>query len=195
MHPNAYEFTPYGWPEPGPRFLAPTSFLDFNTPEVERFARDAVTEPISCLEQMARLFLVVRDRVGSDSYAACLTPECFSASAAAVERSAFCVLKAVLLAAGARLLGIPAAIGLSDVVNHCSTPKLRQMMDSRTVFMRLGWAAGHRKGPPTAFDDTSDAVPRQYKEDGAVQMEHLRDPYLPYLSIDSDRSGYYPSEL
>ena len=122
MHPNEHVFTPYGWPEPGPRFLAPTSFLDFNSPEVERFTRDAVADALSSREQVARLFLAVRDRVRYDPYSARLTPECFRASTVASERSAFCIPKAVLLAAGARLLGIPAAIGLSDVVNHFSTP-------------------------------------------------------------------------
>lgn len=218
MHPNEHVFTPYGWPEPGPRFLAPTSFLDFNSPEVERFTRDAVADALSSREQVARLFLAVRDRVRYDPYSARLTPECFRASTVASERSAFCIPKAVLLAAGARLLGIPAAIGLSDVVNHFSTPKLQQMMGGKTVFMHHGWAAMHIEGrwvkavpafnrelcelikvPPTEFDGTSDAVLQQYKEDGTVQMEYLRDhgvwSDLPYLRIDSDWIGYYPSGL
>jgi hypothetical protein len=42
-------------------------------------------------------------------------------------------------------------------------------------------------------------VLQQYKEDGSVQMESLRDhgvwSDLPYLRIDSDWSGYYPAEL
>lgn len=134
------EFTPYGWPEPGPRYLAPTSFLDFEQPEVERFTRQAAEGADAPREQAARLFLAVRDLVRYDPSTTRMTPECFRASTVVRERGAFCIPKAVLLAAGARLLGIPAAIGLSDVVNHFTTPKMQQTMGGREVFHapRLG---------------------------------------------------------
>ncbi len=212
------EFTPYGWPEPGPRYLAPTPFLDFDQPEVERFTREAVAGAAAPREQAVRLFLAVRDLVRYDPSTMRMTPECFRASTVVRERGAFCIPKAVLLAAGARLLGIPAAIGLSDVVNHFTTPKMQQVMGGREVFMHHGWAALHIEGrwvkavpafnkelcalmrvPPTDFDGTRDAVLQQYKEDGSVHMEYLRDhgvwSDLPYLRIDSDWSGYYPPVL
>lgn len=212
------EFTPYGWPEPDPRYLAPTPFLDFDRPEVERFVRDAVAGVDTPREQAVRLFLAVRDLVRYDPFTVRMTPECFRASTVVRERGAFCIPKAVLLVAGARLLGIPAAIGLSDVVNHFSTPKMQQMMGGREVFMHHGWAALHIEGrwvkavpafnkelcalmgvPPTDFDGTRDAVLQQYKEDGSVHMEYLRDhgvwSDLPYLRIDSDWRGYYPPAL
>ena len=212
------EFPPYGWPEPGLRYLAPTPFLDFEQPEVERFTRLAVEGAGTPREQAARLFLAVRDLVRYDPFTMRMAPECFRASTVVRERGAFCIPKAVLLAAGARLLGIPAVIGLSDVVNHFSTPKMQQMMGGREVFMHHGWAGLHIEGrwvkavpafnrelcalmrvPPTDFDGTRDAVLQQYKEDGSVHMEYLRDhgvwSDLPYLRIDSDWSGYYPPAL
>ena len=211
-------FTPYGWPEPGPLHLEPTPFLDFEHPAVERFTRDAVGDSKGAREQAVRLFMAVRDLVRYDPFTMRMTPECFRASTVALVRAAFCIPKAVLLAAGARLLGIPAAIGLSDVVNHFSTPKLQQLMGHREVFMHHGWAALHLEGrwvkavpafnkelctlmrvPPTDFDGTRDAVLQQYKEDGSVHMEYLRDhgvwSDLPYLRIDADWSGYYPPAL
>jgi len=218
VDPPDYEFTPYGWPEPGPRYLAPTPFLDFRQPEVEHFTRQAVAGAGTPREQAVRLFLAVRDLVRYDPSTMRMTPECFRASTVVRERGAFCIPKAVLLAAGARLLGIPAAIGLSDVVNHFSTPKLQQRMGGREVFMHHGWAALHIEGrwlkavpafnkelctrmrvPPTDFDGASDAVLQQYREDGSVHMEYLRDhgvwSDLPYLRIDSDWNGYYPPVL
>lgn len=169
-------------------------------------------------EQPVRLFLTVRDLVRYDPFTMSMTPECFRASTVVRERGAFCIPKAVLLAAGARLLGIPAAIGLSDVVNHFSTAKMQPMMGGHDVFMHHGLAALHIEGrwvkavpafnrelcalmrvPPTDFDGTCDAVSQQYKEDGSVHMECLRDhgvwSDLPYLRIDSDLSGYYLSVL
>jgi transglutaminase-like putative cysteine protease len=213
-----HQFTPYGWPEPGPLYLEPTGFLDYRQPEVAQFVRAAVAGATGPREQAARLFLAVRDQVRYEPYTMRLTPECFRASTVVRERAAFCIPKAVLLAAGARLLGIPAAIGLSDVVNHFSTPKLQAIMGQREVFMHHGWAALYLEGkwvkavpafnaelcrlmrvPPTEFDGTRDAVLQQYKEDGSVHMEYLRDhgvwSDLPYLRIDDDWCGYYPPSL
>ncbi len=52
----------------------------------------------------------------------------------------------MLPAACARRAGIPSAIGLSDVVNHFSTPKLREAMRGREVFLDHGWAALYIEG-------------------------------------------------
>ncbi len=218
MEAQEKAFTPYGWPEPGPLYLAPTRFFDFEQPEVANFVREATAGAHTPREQAVRLFLAVRDQIRYEPYTVRMTPECFRASTVVRERGAFCIPKAVLLIAGARLLGIPAALGLSDVVNHFSTPRMQQMMGGREVFMHHGWAGLHIEGrwvkavpafnkelctlmrvPPTDFDGLHDAVLQQYKEDGSVQMEYLRDhgvwSDLPYLRIDDDWGGYYPHSL
>ena len=165
-----------------------------------------------------RLFYAVRDLVRYDPYSIRMTPECFRASTVVREGGAFCIPKAVLLAAGARLLGIPSAIGLSDVVNHFSTPKMKAMMGGREIFMHHGWAALYLEGqwvkavpafnkelcalmrvPPTDFDGTRDAVLQQFKEDGSVHMEYLHNhgvwSDLPYQRIADDFVSYYPASL
>jgi transglutaminase-like putative cysteine protease len=218
MQPTDAVFTPYGWPEPGPLYLAPTSFLDFERPEVVDFVKQATAGVTTPREQAVRLFLAVRDQVRYEPYTLRMTSECFRASTVARERGAFCIPKAGLLVAGARLLGIPAALGLSDVVNHFSTPRLQQVMGHREVFMHHGWAAMHIEGrwvkavpafnqelcalmrvPPTEFDGLHDAVLQQYKEDGSVHMEYLRDhgvwSDVPYARIEADWRGYYPPSL
>lgn len=218
MNKPGHEFTPYGWPEPGPRYLVPTPFLDFEQPEVERFTREAVVGARAPREQAVRLFLAVRDLVRYDAFNIRMTPACFRASSVVREGGAFCIPKAVLLAAGARLLGIPAAIGLSDVVNHFSTPRMQKIMGNRDVFMHHGWVALHIEGrwvkavpafnkelcalmrvPPTDFDGQHDAVLQQFKDDGSVHMEYLRDhgvwSDVPYLRIVEDWDGYYPDSL
>jgi transglutaminase-like putative cysteine protease len=215
---HAKEFTPYGWPDPGPIYLEPTAFLDYGHPEVERFVRAAVEGARGAREKASRLFMAVRDLIRYDPYTMRMTPECFRASTVVREAGAFCIPKAALLVAGARLLGIPAAIGLSDVVNHFTTPKLARIMGHRQVFMHHGWAALYLEGrwlkavpafnaelcalmrvPSTDFDGTQDAILQQYKEDGSLHMAYLRDhgvwSDVPYLRIDSDWVGYYPPQL
>ncbi|MCK9512137.1 MAG: transglutaminase family protein [Pigmentiphaga sp.] len=218
MTPITPVFTPYGWPEPGPEYLESTRFFDYEQTDVRDFVHEAVGDASAPREQMVRLFLAVRDAIRYDPYSARITPECFRASTVVGERAAFCIPKASLLVAGARLLGVPAALGLSDVVNHFSTPKMQQIMGGREVFMHHGWAALYIDGrwvkaapafnrelcdlmrvPPTDFDGEHDAILQQYASDGSEYMDYLKDHGIwsdvPFLRIASDWAGYYPATL
>ena len=147
-----------------------------------------------------------------------MTPECFRARSVVRERGSFCIPKAIRLTAGARLPGIPAVLGLSDVVNRLSTPLMQQVIGNSEDFMHHGWAAMYLddrwvKAVPafnkelctlmrvqaTDFDCEDDAVLQQHKEDGSVHMEYLRDHRVwsdvQYLRIDEDWRGYYPPSL
>nr|ART89893.1 transglutaminase-like domain [uncultured bacterium] len=128
---------------------------------------------------------------------------------------AFCIPKAVLLAAAARAVGIPAAIGLSDVRNHLTSPKLAERMGGRTLFMHHGYAVLHIEGrwvkaapafnlamctrfgvQPTEFDGRSDATLQEFDACARRHMEYVRDhgvwSDLPHLRIAQDFAGYYP---
>lgn len=212
------EFTPYGWPEPGAQYLAATAFLDFEEESVARFADHAVAGRRSERERAVALFYAVRDGICYDPYHLRPGPQTYRASTVLREGRAFCIPKAVLLVAAARRAGIASAIGLSDVVNHLSTPKLKEAMGGRDVFMHHGWAALHVEGrwvkavpafnaelcavmrvPPTDFDGTQDAVLQAFTEDGTLQMSYLKDhgvwADVPFHRIDEELRGYYPSRM
>jgi transglutaminase-like putative cysteine protease len=209
-------FTPYGYPEPSDLYLAPTSFLDCDDPAVIDFAREAVGSETGEVGKAVRLFYAVRDRFRYDPFAIWLAPAAFKASTVIHQGYGFCITKAVLLAAVARASGIPAAIGLSDVVNHFTSDKLKQAMGHREVFIHHGYAALHLDGqwikaapafnielcsrfgvPPTEFDGRSDAILQKYDAQNNLRMEYLRDhgfwSDLPFNRVKDDMEGYYPA--
>ncbi|MFT4100027.1 MAG: transglutaminase family protein [Burkholderiaceae bacterium] len=218
--PSALRFTPYGWPEPGPDYLAPTAFLDHDHPRVRDFVATALGDDgasASPRDRAIRLFVAVRDAIRYDPYQVDLEGTGFRASEVLRLGSGFCVPKAVLLAACARSAGIPAAIGTSDVVNHFTSPKLLERMGGHDVFMHHGWAALHLDGqwvkavpafnrelcermgvPPTDFDGVHDAVLQTFDANGRQVMSYLKDhgvwSDLPLARIRADYEAYYPMD-
>jgi transglutaminase-like putative cysteine protease len=213
-----FRYQPFGWPEAGPEWLAPTPFLDSGDAAVQAFARDAVGDAGTARGKAVRLFDAVRDRIRYDPYHIRMEPGWFRASTVLRDGRAFCIPKAVLLAAAARAVGIPSAVGLSDVTNHLNSPKLRGRMGGREIFLNHGWTAlcidgtwlkaspafnaelcARMNVPPTRFDGEHDAVLQATDAQGRQQMAYLRDhgvwSDLPYARIQQDFEGYYPGSL
>jgi transglutaminase-like putative cysteine protease len=209
-------FTPYGFPEISDIYLESTSFLDCDDPVVIEFARRAVASETDNVRKAVRLFYAVRDGFRYDPFAIWLAAGAFRASTVIKQGYGFCITKAVLLAAVARASGIPAAIGLSDVVNHFTSEKLKAAMGHREVFIHHGYAALYLDGkwiraapafnielcnrfgvPPTEFDGRSDAILQKYDAQNNVRMEYLRDhgfwSDLPFNRVKDDMEGYYPA--
>ena len=209
-------FTPYGLPDLNERYLEPTSFLDSDDPAVIEFAKRAVAAETDPLRKAVRLFYAVRDGFRYDPFSIWLSPEAFKASTVVGQGYGFCITKAVLLAAVARASGIPSAIGLSDVINHFTSQKLKAAMGHREVFIHHGYATLYLDGkwvkaapafnielcarfgvPPTEFNGRTDAILQKYDAANNIRMEYLRDhgfwSDLPFNRVKDDMEGYYPA--
>lgn len=209
---------PGGDAAPGPEWIAPTRFLDSAHPRIRAFAAEAVAGAEDDIGRAVKLFYAVRDGWRYDPFAIRLGAEHYVASEIHASGAAYCIPKAVLLAAAARAAGIPAGIGLSDVVNHLTTEKLKARMGGSTLFVDHGYAVLHLGGRwvkaapafnielcerfhvrPTEFDGREHAVFQEFDALDRRHMEYVADhgtwSDLPFERIVADMQRAYPPSL
>ena len=200
----------------GPEYLQSTRFLDCDNDAVRSFARRIAGAETSDIARAVKLFYAVRDGIRYDPFSMRLNPELYVASNVLAAKSAYCIPKAILLAAAARALGIYCAIGLSDVVNHLTTEKLKALMGGTTYFMHHGYAVLYLEGQwvkaapafnielctrfgvlPTEFDGRADAIFQPYDAHDRRHMEYVKDHGMwsefPYDKVEADFRAFYPA--
>ena len=183
-------------PEEARRYVVPRYYVDSDSREVRTFVTRALSDlpdGASRTDQAIRLFETVRDGTRYDPYTFALTADAYRASRIAGAQAAFCVPKAILLAACLRAAGIPAAVGFADVRNHLNTPKLRELMGT-DLFIYHGyvqlWLDGrtYKVTPafnmelcerfgvkPLVFDGKSDALFHEFNVNDQRHMEYVND--------------------
>lgn len=192
-----------------------TDFLDFEHPLVRDFVASATAGATTTRQKAVGLFYAVRDRIRYDPYRITFAPQAYKASSVVEAGYGWCIPKAGLLAACARAVGIPAVVGLADVVNHLTTEKLRQQMGGVNVFYDHGYAALLLDGQwlkavpafnielctrfgvrPTEFDGTADALYQAHDTQNRLHMEYLADhgtfSDLPLQRVIDDFNRHYP---
>ncbi|WP_100637816.1 transglutaminase-like domain-containing protein [Marinobacter salexigens] len=176
------------------RYLQPTEYFNYNQPELKAWiATQLEGVPDNKVEQAKALYLAVRDSVGYNPYVFRPEPETFSASHALKTGESYCIPKAVLFGAAARSIGIPSRLGLADVRNHLSSPKLIEWLRS-DIFRMHGFIELHLNGKwvkatpafnkqlcelmkvePLEFDGVTDSIFQEYTEAGEAHMEYVND--------------------
>lgn len=210
-------FTPPGAsPVPGPAYLEATRFIDCASEPIQSFSKRSIGAETGAVAKAVKLFYAVRDGWRYDPFAMRFDPETYVASNILRAKGAYCIPKAILLAAAARVVGIHAAIGLSDVVNHLTTEKLKERLGGTSYFMHHGYAVLHLDGQwvkavpafnielcerfgvrPTEFDGGSDAVFQEFDAHDRRHMEYVKDhgtwSDFPYERVMADFRAYYPA--
>lgn len=178
---------------PGPQHVASTEFIDAEHPVVRSFAQRATEPAQDDRDRIRRLFAAVRDEIRYDPYSVTADPADYVASNVIGHAAAYCVPKAVVLAAAARSLGIPARVGFSDVRNHLQSERLSALMGT-DLFIYHGYTELYIDGTwrkatpafnaslcakfgvaPLEFDGTEDALLHPFTGDGSRHMEYVRD--------------------
>ncbi len=196
-------------------FTGTTGFFDYEHPTVRAFVDEAIKGAASQRERAVRLFYAVRDKIRYDPYRISFDDKAYLASSVIESGYGWCISKASLLAACARSVDIPSAVGLADVVNHLTSEKLRKQMGGVSVFYDHGYTALYIDGQwlkavpafnielcnrfdvmPTEFDGTADALYQPYDRLSRLHMEYLADhgtfSDLPLQRVIDDMNRYYP---
>ena len=173
-------------------FLAPGEWIDSDDPGVQAFAREHA-RGADDREKAVSLYHAIRDDIRYNPFLDFSKSAAFRASEVLALREGFCVGKAALLAACARVVGIPARIGLADVKNHLTTPRLREKMGT-DLFVYHGYAELLLEGrwvkatpafnqalcdrfrvKPLEWDGREDSVFHEFDQDNRRHMEYVRD--------------------
>ncbi len=170
--------------------LKPTRFVDADSPVVRAYA-EAHAGSGDDVSKAVNLYYALRDAVSYDMRAFALDEDRFVASNVLQSKSAFCVPKAVALAALARAVGIPSRIGFADVRNHLASPKLLALMDDdifhwhayTSLFLDGKWVKAtpafdirlcERHGvKPLDFDGREDSIFQPHDQAGRPHMEYV----------------------
>ena len=183
-------------PAEAERYVMPSRFVESDSLEVQGFVTSALRDlPVDATnrDKAIRLFETVRDDIRYDPYCFALDEDSYRASRIAGAEAAFCVPKAILLAACLRAVGIPAALGFADVRNHLNTPKLQELMET-DLFIYHGYVQlwlgneAYKVTPafnmelcerfgvkPLVFDGYHDALFHEFDEQNHRHMEYVND--------------------
>ncbi len=194
--------------------LKPTKFFESTAPEVIQFALEAAGDARNDVEKGVRLFYAVRDGIRYDPYRMPTDEEGYQATTVLREKAGFCIPKSNLLAAAARALDIPSAVGFADVRNHLNTEKLRRAMGS-DIFVYHGFTLLKLAGKwlkataafnlslcerfgvlPLEFDGVSDALLHPFDASNRRHMEYIRErgtfADFPFQEVLTAFKEHYP---
>lgn len=197
------------------RFLAAGAFIDSDSPQVIAFTTQTIAGAADASTAILRLYYTIRDGIIYDPYVNFADPANYRASAVLAAGRGFCIGKATLLAASARVIGIPARVGYADVRNHLTSPRLYEKIKTDTfrwhsyaeLYLSGRWvkatpafdrALCNRLGLKTLeFDGETDSLFHPFDQVGRQHMEYLVDRGtfvdVPFDTIKADFIANYPS--
>ncbi len=197
------------------QYLAPGRFIDSDAPSVIAYAKQHTAGAKDQRDAALRLYGAVRDGIIYDPYVDLAALSNYRASGVLAAGRAFCIGKAAVLAACARVVGVPARTGYADVRNHLTSPRFYEKAKTdkfiwhsyTELYLNGRWvkatpafdrALCDRLGLKTLeFDGERDSLLQPFDRSGRQHMEYLNDrgafADVPFDTIQADFVTYYPS--
>ncbi|MEA2042094.1 MAG: transglutaminase-like domain-containing protein [Bacteroidota bacterium] len=195
------------------RYLEPSFFIDSSHENVATFAEKHYSPNDSETERAVKLYYAVRDGFKYNPYCLDFKKESLKASYLLEKNEAYCVEKAIILAAIYRYSGLPARLGFGIVKNHIGSKKLEQFLQTNLlvfhgyteVWLNNKWVKATPAFnkelcqilgvPALDFNGKEDSVFQKYKASGSLYMEYVHDygrfSDLPYNKFISELKKHY----
>ena len=110
------------------KYLQPTPIINSDHPDIVSYARTAAGKARDPVERAVMLYYAVRDGIWYDPYYPFYKPEHYKASNVLKAGRGYCVSKASLLCALARVCDIPSRVGFATVRNHLVSKELLEYL-------------------------------------------------------------------
>ncbi|MFK8021708.1 MAG: transglutaminase family protein [Pseudomonadales bacterium] len=199
------------------KYLQASDFINSDAASIIECAKAHTNPDNSDTDNAIALYYFVRDSVRYNPYTATISRDTLTATSALEAGEAWCVPKAVLMAALCRAAGIPSRVGFADVRNHLSTAKMRASMNS-DIFYFHGYCSNYLNGKwvkstpafnlslcekfnlkPLEFDGVNDSLYHEFDNNGNRHMEYVseRGEYLdiPYDDLMEVFNEHYPDVI
>lgn len=173
------------------QYLIATEYFDYHDPKIINLYKQ-----IKCGSAKAmavEIYYLVRDNYLYNPYSFVKGKSSFKGSYCCQKNEGYCIPKASLMIALCRKAGIPARLGLADVVNHLATPKLLDLLGTN-VFSMHGYVDLYIEGKwvkatpafnrslcekmkslPLEFNGEDNSIFQSCTDDGEKHMEYLND--------------------
>ena len=175
------------------KYLASTPTIDCDNEAVREKAQNMTGGQQQLIDKARSLFYFVRDEIQYNPYLLSAHIEDYRASEVLRQEQGWCVQKAVLLAALARAVGIPARLHFADIRNHLLPNRDEQLLGTN-LFSYHGCSELYIEGKwvkatpafdlrmcqqnrivPVEFDGKNDAIFHSHNLDGQLHIEHIQD--------------------
>jgi len=175
------------------KYLRPTPVIDCNNISLQEKAEDLTQEQENVIEKAKSLFYFVRDEVKYNMYSPFHLFEHYRASTILSRGEGYCIQKAVLLAALARAIGIPARLRFTKLRNHLLPPRALEVFGTNIMschgYTELYIGGKWIKATPTfdlkmcqesriipvEFDGKNHAIFHSHNQDGRLHIEYIHD--------------------
>ncbi|MCO7223908.1 transglutaminase family protein [Pleionea sp. CnH1-48] len=178
-------------PENSQRYLKETDFFNFSHPAVQELISQVKGDTDS--DKAVSIYYLVRDSIRYNPYTVESGIASLKASFAIEKKEGYCIPKSALMVAMCRYFNIPARIGLADVKNHLSSPRMVEWLGTdyfamhgyADVWLNDRWVKStpvfnrdlcERYNVETLeFDGQNDAIFQSNSDDGTEYMEYLKE--------------------
>ncbi len=195
-------------------YLESNEFSDSAHQEIINFVEKHSSKNESQVSNAISLYLAIRDGFSYNPHHVSLQRADYQASKFLSRNSGHCIDKANLLAACAKVIGIPSRLGFANVTNHIGTEKVEKALGTNVLvfhgytelFLNGKWLKAtpafnaslckKLNVTPLEFDGENDSVFQQFNENGTKFMEYLHDygtfAELPFDTMIAEWKKYYP---